>query len=108
MTIKLQMNTKLLVKKKVRIKTDNWSTPGPGYLNEGAVIQINGTPTYISDVPFIVLQGSGEIVNRGTFEDTKRKIEPGDRRFFLSEGHSTRAPYDWGTLDAKCFEVLDA
>ena len=101
--IQLKMNLQLQVLKKVRIKDDCWNMPGGGYLNPGTVVQITSGPTRISDVPFKVIQGSGEITHRHVNGETKRPIKPGSDRFFFSQGHKTASPYDYGQLDASFF-----
>ena len=106
MTIKVNKNMKLLVKTKVNIKDDSWAMPGPGYLNEGTLIEVVGSPTRISDVRFKVIEGSGEITHRLSTKEIKKDINPGNSGFFFSQGHETRSPYDFGTLSAEYFEVI--
>ncbi len=104
--VKLKMNIQLQVLKKVRIKDNCWNMPGGGYLNPGAIIQVVSGPTRISDVPFKVIKGSGEITHRHVTGETIKPIESGSKGFFFSQGHETVAPYDYGTLDTEFFEEL--
>ena len=105
--IKLEYNKKLKVLKKVRIIDNCWNMPGGGYLEPGTLVQVSSGPTRISDVPFIVLEGSGEIVHRHANGETKSTIESGSQGFFFSQGHKTVSPYDYGTLDQEFFEELN-
>jgi hypothetical protein len=104
--IKLNKNMKLKVLKKVRIKDNSWSMPGPGYLNPGTIVQVTSGPTRISDVPFKVLEGSGEITYRSVMKETTKPIQAGSDGFFFSQGHKTVAPYDYGHLDNIFFEKV--
>jgi hypothetical protein len=106
MIIKLNKGLKLKVLKKVKIKDQDYNRPGPGYLDSGTLVQIVSSPTRLSDVPFKVLSGSGECTSRGLMKDTTYKIRVGSE-FFFSQGHTTKCPYDWGTLDSDFFEVID-
>lgn len=104
--IKLSMNKKLKVLKKVRIKDNCWDMPGGGYLNPGTVVQITSGPTRISDVPFKVIEGSGKITHRNFDGELTREIKAGSHGFFFSEGHATVSPYDYGTLDHDFFKEI--
>ena len=104
--IRLSKNKKLKTLKTVRIKDNCWNMPGGGYLNSGTIVQVTGGPTSISDVPFKVIEGTGEITHRNYTGDITRKIEAGSKGFFFSEGHNTQAPYDYGTLDTNFFEEI--
>lgn len=104
--IKLSKNMKLKVLKTVRIKDNSWNMPGPGYLNPGTVVQITSGPTRISDVPFKVIEGSGEITYRSVMKETTKPIQSGSSGFFFSQGHKTVAPYDYGHLDSIFFEKV--
>jgi hypothetical protein len=104
--IKLSMNKKVKVLKKVRIKDNCWNMPGGGYLNPDSIVQIVSGPTRISDVPFEVIKGCGEIIHRHIAGETTRLIKPGSKGFFFSQGHKTVAPYDYGSLDPEFFEEL--
>lgn len=104
--IKLTKNMKLKVLKKVKIKDNHWNMPGPGYLNPGAIVQITGGPTKISDVPFKVIKGDGQITYRSVMKETTKPIQAGSAGFFFSEGHKTATPYDYGYLDKNFFEEL--
>lgn len=101
-----QINMRLKVKKKVKIKDSSYSMPGPGHLNEGTIIQITSGPTRLSDLPFKVLSGSGEYLSRGVMQDRTCKIKDGSWGFFFVEGHNTVCPYDWGKLDTEYFEIV--
>jgi hypothetical protein len=105
--IQLKKSKQLKVLKKVKIKDDDWNRPGGGYLNPGSVVIITSGPTRISDVPFKVLSGSGEVTHRNPTGETVRQIVPGPGRFFFSQGHETRSPYDFGTLDTEYFEEIN-
>lgn len=105
--IKLKKNLQLQVLKKVRIKDNCWDMPGGGYLNPGTVVEVTSGPTRISDVPFKVIQGSGEITHRRRDGESTRNIEAGSNGFFFSQGHHTVSPYDYGTLDSQFFEVIN-
>jgi len=104
--IKLSMNKKIKILKKVRIKDNDWNRPGGGYLNPGSIVQITSGPTRISDVPFKVIEGSGEITHRGPIKDITKEIKSGSTGFFFSQGHVTVSPYDYGTLDNNFFEEI--
>lgn len=106
MTIKLRMGLKLKVLQKVRIKDNDYNRPGPGYLDPGTTLEIISSPTRLSDVPFKVIQGSGKYTSRGLYEDREYSIKNGSDGFFFSQGHTTKAPYDWGTLDTQYYEVI--
>lgn len=80
--------------------------PGGGFLNPGTTVVVTSGPTRISDVPFQVLNGSGQVTHRSPTGETTRKIQNGSSGFFFSEGHKTSSPYDFGTLDAECFEEI--
>jgi len=101
------MGLKLKVLQKVRIKDNNYNRPGLGYLNPDTTLQIISSPTRLADVPFQVIEGSGKYTSRGLREDYQRTIEDGSAGFFFSEGHKTKAPYDWGTLSSKFFKVVN-
>lgn len=105
--IKLQKNLKLRIKKTVRIKDNDWSMPGGGFLNPDTTVIVTSGPTRISDVPFQVLTGSGEIKHRHITGESISQIQDGSSGFFFSEGHKTSSPYDFGTLDAKYFEEIN-
>jgi hypothetical protein len=105
--IRLKKDLKLTTLQKVKIKDDDWNRPGGGYLDSGSVVIVTSGPTKISDVPFKVLSGSGEIVHRNPIGGTLKQIAPGPGRFFFSQGHETKSPYDFGTLDAKLFKVCN-
>ena len=105
--IKLKKGLKLTTLQKVKIKDDDWNRPGGGYLNPGSVVIVTSGPTRISDVPFKVLSGSGEVTHRNLTGEALVQIAPGPGRFFFSQGHETRSPYDFGTLDAKLFKVCN-
>ena len=107
MSIKLRKNLKLKVLKQVRIKDNCWNMPGPGYLNPQTVIEITSGPTSISDVPFKVVSGSGQITHRTRTNDITREIKSGSDGFFFSQGHKTAAPYDFGTLDSTLFQIVE-
>lgn len=102
-----QINMKLKVKKKVKIIDNDYNRPGPGYLNLESVVQITSGPTRLSDLPFKVLSGSGEYLSRGIMEDKVCKIKDGSSGFFFLQGHKTKSPYDYGTLDTEFFEVIN-
>jgi len=102
--IKLEYNKKLKVLKKVKIKDNCWNMPGVGYLNPGSIVQVNSSPTRISDVPFIVLEGTGQITHRSPSGETKKPIESGSKGFFFLQGHKTVCPYDYGTLEKEFFQ----
>ena len=104
--IKLRKDLKLRTKKKVRIKDNCWTMPGGGFLNPGTVVFVTSGPTRISDVPFQVLTGTGQITHRHVAGETIREIEDGSSGFFFSEGHKTSSPYDFGTLDTEYFEEI--
>lgn len=101
-----QLNMKLRVKKKVKIIDNSYNMPGPGHLNEGTIVQVSSRPTSLSDVPFKVIQGSGEYTSRGMTKNTTRTISNGSSGLFFLQGHTTVAPYDWGKLDTEYFEVF--
>jgi hypothetical protein len=105
--IKLKKDLKLTTLQKVKIKDDDWNRPGGGYLNPGSVVIVTSGPTRISDVPFKVLSGSGEITHRNPTGETVRHITPGPGRFFFSQGHETKSPYDFGTLNTALFEFCN-
>jgi hypothetical protein len=112
MTIQLKKGLKLRVLKKVKIKDNDYSRPGPGYLNPGSVVYVSSSPTKISDVPFKVLAGSGEYLSRGLTEDKKYPIHPDPsgcsyQTFFFTEGHSTSSPCDFGTLSNEYYEEVN-
>ena len=104
--IKLMKNKKIKVLKKVKIKDNCWNMPGGGYLNPGTIVEVTSGPTRISDVPFKVIQGSGQITHRNISGETVRDIKEGSMGFFFSEGHDTVSPYDYGTLDKNFFEEI--
>ena len=104
--IKLKKNMKLLTLKKVRIKDNDWNMPGPGYLNAGALLEVTSGPTRISDVPFKVIEGSGEITYRSPMNQVTKPIKSGSDGFFFSEGHKTVSPYDFGHLDSNLFQEV--
>ena len=104
--IKLEYNKKLRVLKKVKVIDNCWNMPGIGYLEPGTLVQVNSGPTRLSDVPFTVLQGTGEITHRTDTGTIKESIKPGSKGFFFSQGHKTACPYDYGTLDIEFFEEL--
>lgn len=98
----------LRVIKKVIIKDQDYNRPGPGHLNPGSVVKITSPPTSISDLQFTVLDGTGECLRRRLrSEDTIRTISGPGGCYFFWEGHETKAPYDWGTLDPEFFEIVD-
>ena len=101
--IKLKKNLQLQVLKKVRIKDNCWNMPGPGHLDPGTIVEVTSGPTRISDVPFKVVKGSGEIIHRHVHGETKKPIKDGSEGFFFSQGHNTVAPYDYGQLDSSFF-----
>lgn len=105
--IKLKKDLKLTTLQKVKIKDDDWNRPGGGYLNPGSVVIVTSGPTRISDVPFKVLSGSGEVTHRNPTGETVRHITPGPGRFFFSQGHETKSLYDFGTLNTALFEVCN-
>jgi hypothetical protein len=105
--IKLSKNLKLKVLKKVKVKDDDYSRPGPGHLDPGSIVQISGSPTRHSDVPFKLLSGTGEYLCRGLYEDKVYPIHGSSNRFFFMQGHETSSPYDWGTLSNDYFEVVN-
>lgn len=107
MTIKLKMGLKLKVLQKVRIKDNNYNMPGPGYLYPGTTVQITSSPTRLADVPFKVIEGSGKYTSRGLYKDRQCTIQNGSAGFFFSQGHNTKAPYDWGTLDSTFYKVIN-
>ena len=80
--------------------------PGGGYLNPGAVVEITSGPTKISDVPFKVIKGSGEITHRNPTGETVKEIKDGSVGYFFSQGHYTVSPYDYGTLDTQYFKEI--
>ena len=80
--IKLKKGLKVTTLQKVKIKDDDWNRPGGGYLNPGSVVIITSGPTRISDVPFKVLSGSGEVTHRNPTGETLVQIAPGPGRFF--------------------------
>jgi hypothetical protein len=104
--ISLTKNLKVQVIQKVKIKDNNWNRPGGGYLNPGTTVQVTSGPTRISDVPFKVLEGSGEITHRGLDADVTKEIKNGSTGFFFSQGHNTTSPYDYGTLDTQYFKEI--
>lgn len=81
--------------------------PGGGFLNPGTVILISGSPTSISDVPFKIIKGSGQITHRTRTKDIITEVTLNSSEYFLSQGHKTCAPYDFGTLDPEYFEVIN-
>ncbi len=105
--IQLEYNKKIKVRKKVNIKDNCWNMPGSGYLNPGTVVQVTSGPTRISDVPFKVIKGSGEITHRNLDSETTRNITDGSHGFFFYQGHKTQSPYDFGTLDTEYFEEIN-
>lgn len=105
--IKLSKNLKLKVLKKVNVKDDDYFRPGPGHLNPGTIIEIIGSPTKLSDVPFKILSGTGEYLCRTSQGSQVYPIEKSSNRFFLMQGHETSTPYDWGSLSSEYFEVIN-
>ena len=105
--IKLTRNKKLQVLKQVKIKDNCWDRPGGGYLNPGSIIEVTNGPTRISDVPFKVIEGTGEITHRNPDGDLTRKIKAGSFGFFFSQGHETQSPYDFGTLSTSYFKEIN-
>lgn len=105
--IKLSKSLKLKVLKKVKVKDDDYGRPGPGHLNPGAIVQVSGSPTRLSDVPFKLLSGTGEYLSRGLYEDKVYPIHRSSNRFFFMQGHTTSSPYDFGSLDSNYFEVIE-
>jgi hypothetical protein len=106
MTIKLKMGLKLKVLQKVRIKDNDYNRPGLGYLDPGTTLEIISSPTRLADVPFKIIQGSGKYTSRGLCQDREYNIKDASGGFFFSQGHTTKAPYDWGTLDAQYYEII--
>ena len=109
--IRLKKGLTLKVKKPVRIIDKCYNMPSNGSLTTNTIIQISGSPTRLSDVPFKVVSGGGNINirslnHRGSEEQTPKEIIAGDSYFF-NEGHKTVAPYDFGTLDSTYFEVVN-
>tara|TARA_Y100000592_G_C5475349_1_gene321964 strand:- start:2470 stop:2799 length:330 start_codon:yes stop_codon:yes gene_type:complete len=106
--IRLSKNKKIKTLKKVIIKDRCYNMPGLGYLNAGAILEVTNGPTRLSDVPFKVIQGSGSITHRSPYsKETKKVVQPGSGSYFFSQGHTTNAPYDFGTLSTEYFEVVD-
>ena len=105
--IKLMKNKKIKVLKKVKIKDNCWDMPGGGYLNPGTLVEVTSGPTRISDVPFKVIEGSGEITHRNVTGETIRDIKAGSAGFFFSQGHITRSPYDYGFLDPSYYTEIE-
>ena len=104
--IQLSSSKKLKVLKKVRIKDNSWNMPGGSHLEPGTLVQVSAGPTRISDVPFIILEGVGQITHRHVNGETTRPIKNASNGFFFSQGHKTSSPYDFGTLDTECFEEI--
>lgn len=80
--------------------------PGSGYLNPGTIVEITSGPTRISDVPFKVIEGSGEITHRNHTGETKEEIKAGSAGFFFCQGHHTVCPYDYGSVDSSFYQTL--
>jgi hypothetical protein len=111
MTIKLSKGLKLRVLKKVKIKDNDYNRPGPGHLDPGSILFVSSSPTRLSDVPFKLLQGSGEYLSRGLTQDKLYPILPDPsgssyQSFFFAQTHSTKSPYDWGTVSSEYYEVI--
>ena len=109
--IRLKKGLTLKVKRPVRIINKSYNMPSNGNLKKGTVIQIVGSPTRLSDVPFKVITGGGSINIRsldhgGSEKQTFKEIIAGDSYFF-NEGHTTVAPYDFGSLSPEYFEVYN-
>lgn len=109
--IHLKKDLTLRVKKSVKIINKSYNMPSNGKLNPNTIIKISGGPTRLSDVPFKVIAGGGTINlisldYRGSEQQVPKKIIPGDSYFF-NQGHTTVAPYDFGSLSTEYFEVLN-
>ena len=111
MKIKLTKGLKLKTKTTVYIKNQSYNNPSPGTLSSGTIVEVSGSPTRLSDVPFKVLTGTGKLhlskITSTGEEQIEKQICSGDSGFFFAQGHDTSAPYDYGTVHSSLFEVLN-
>lgn len=107
----LSKHTVIRANKDLLAKSSNWNTPENIDVPKGTTLMVmdtaNNGDVFVKLVDGVCILHSRAYGREGeTREIRVNKSKSGGTDFILQQGHKSRHPYDWGTIDLEFWEVI--